>query len=250
MTLTPILADSLHDINHGFFTRQGGVSTGIYATLNGGQGSNGTAGAVDENRARIAAHLGVGRLVSVHQVHSARAEVVSGPWDGAKPQADAMVTASPGIGLAILTADCAPVLFADRDAGVVGAAHAGWKGALTGVLEATVSAMVGLGADRGRIAAVIGPTISQRAYEVGPEYVERFLDEDPEFGRFFAGGAGDRAMFDLPGFCLHKLREAGVGSAEWTGHCTYSDPARFFSYRRTCHAGEPDYGRLVAAITV
>jgi YfiH family protein len=205
---------------------------------------------VDENRARIAAHLGVGRLVSVHQVHSARAEVVNGPWNGAKPQADAMVTASPGIGLAILTADCAPVLFADRDAGVVGAAHAGWKGALFGVLEATVSAMVGLGADRGRIAAAVGPTISQRAYEVGPEYVERFLDEEPEFGRFFAGGAGDRAMFDLPGFCLHKLREAGVGSAEWTGHCTYSDEARFFSYRRTCHAGEPDYGRLVAAITV
>jgi YfiH family protein len=250
MSLSPIRADSLDGVTHGFFTRQGGVSTGIYATLNGGQGSNDTTGAVDENRARIAAHLGVGRLVSVHQVHSARAEVVNGPWNGAKPQADAMVTASPGIGLAILTADCAPVLFADRDAGVVGAAHAGWKGALFGVLEATVSAMVGLGADRGRIAAAVGPTISQRAYEVGPEYVERFLDEEPEFGRFFAGGAGDRAMFDLPGFCLHKLREAGVGSAEWTGHCTYSDEARFFSYRRTCHAGEPDYGRLVAAITV
>lgn len=250
MSLSPIRADSLDGVTHGFFTRQGGVSTGIYATLNGGQGSNDTTGAVDENRARIAAHLGVGRLVSVHQVHSARAEVVNGPWNGAKPQADAMVTASPGIGLAILTADCAPVLFADRDAGVVGAAHAGWKGALFGVLEATVSAMVGLGADRGRIAAAVGPTISQRAYEVGPEYVERFLDEEPEFGRFFAGGAGDRAMFDLPGFCLHKLREAGVGSAEWTGHCTYSDEARFFSYRRTCHAGEADYGRLVAAITV
>jgi YfiH family protein len=218
MSLSPIRADSLDGVTHGFFTRQGGVSTGIYATLNGGQGSNDTTGAVDENRARIAAHLGVGRLVSVHQVHSARAEVVNGPWNGAKPQADAMVTASPGIGLAILTADCAPVLFADRDAGVVGAAHAGWKGALFGVLEATVSAMVGLGADRGRIAAAVGPTISQRAYEVGPEYVERFLDEEPEFGRFFAGGAGDRAMFDLPGFCLHKLREAGVGSAEWTGH--------------------------------
>jgi copper oxidase (laccase) domain-containing protein len=145
MSLSPIRADSLDGVTHGFFTRQGGVSTGIYATLNGGQGSNDTTGAVDENRARIAAHLGVGRLVSVHQVHSARAEVVNGPWNGAKPQADAMVTASPGIGLAILTADCAPVLFADRDAGVVGAAHAGWKGALFGVLEATVSAMVGLG---------------------------------------------------------------------------------------------------------
>jgi YfiH family protein len=249
MTLTPILADNLPGVTHGFFTRQGGVSIGVYAALNGGQGSNDTAGAVDENRARIAAHLGVERLVSVHQVHSDRAEVVCGAWAGAKPQADAMVTSQPGIGLAILTADCAPVLFADAAAGVVGAAHAGWKGALTGVLEATVSAMVGLGADRGRIAAVIGPTISQRAYEVGPEYVERFLDDDPGHGRFFAGGSGDRAMFDLPGFCLYRLRESHVGSAEWTGHCTYSDPARFFSYRRTCHAGEPDYGRLVAAIT-
>jgi YfiH family protein len=254
MSLSPILADSLDGVTHGFFTRQGGVSTGIYATLNGGQGSQDTAEAVDENRARIAAHLGVTRLVSVHQIHSDRAEVVSGPWQGAKPQADAMVTAAPGIGLAILTADCAPVLFADREAGVVGVAHAGWKGALFGVLEATVSAMTGLGAQRGRITAVIGPTISQRAYEVGPEYVERFLDEDPEHGRFFAGGpaagGGDRAMFDLPGFCLHQLRESGVGRAEWTGHCTYSDETRFFSYRRTCHAGEADYGRLVAAITV
>ncbi len=161
-----------------------------------------------------------------------------------------MVTDRPGLALAILTADCAPVLFADREAGVVGAAHAGWNGALTGVLEATIAAMTGLGAERERIAAAIGPAISQRAYEVGPEYVERFLDADPEHARFFAGGAGDRAMFDLPGFCLHRLREAGVGSAEWTGHCTYSDAARFFSYRRTCHRGEADYGRLVAAIAL
>ena len=254
MTLTLITADNLHGVTHGFFTRHGGVSTGIYAALNGGQGSQDRAQAVAENRARIAARLGVERLVSVHQVHGDRAEVVAGPWPGAKPRADAMVTDRAGIGLAILIADCAPVLFADRAAGVVGAAHAGWKGALTGVLEATVSAMVGLGAERERIAAVVGPTISQLAYEVGPEYVERFLDEDPEHARFFAGGpnvgGGDRAMFDLPGFCLHRLREAGVGSAEWTGHCTYSDEARFFSYRRTCHAREADYGRLVAAIAL
>ena len=250
MTLAPILADSLNGVTHGFFTRQGGVSTGHYAALNGGQGSKDRAQAVGENRARIAAHLGIERLVSVHQVHGDRVEVVSGVWSGARPRADGMVTNRAGIGLAILVADCAPVLFADARARVVGAAHAGWKGALTGVLEATVSAMVGLGADRGRIAAVIGPAISQRAYEVGPEYVERFLDQDPDHARFFAGGTNDRALFDLPGFCLHRLREAGIGSAEWTGHCTYSDEGRFFSYRRTCHRGEADYGRLVAAITL
>ena len=250
MTLAPILADSLNGVTHGFFTRHGGVSTGHYAALNGGQGSKDRAQAVGENRARIATHLEVERLVSVYQVHGDRAEVVSGAWQGARPRADAMVTDRPGIGLAILVADCAPVLFADAHARVVGAAHAGWKGALTGVLEATLSAMVGLGAQRGRIAAVIGPAISQRAYEVGPEYVERFLDDDPDHARFFAGGTNDRALFDLPGFCLHRLREAGIGSAEWTGHCTYSDEGRFFSYRRTCHRGEADYGRLVAAITL
>lgn len=250
MTLLPIQADSLVGINHGFFTREGGVSTGVYAGLNGGQGSEDTTEAVAENRARVAAHLGVESLISVHQVHSDRAEVVSGPWDGDKPRADAMVTSRPGLGLAILTADCAPVLLADPRAWVVGAAHAGWKGALTGVLEATIEAMVGLGAERTRIAAVVGPAISQAAYEVGPEYVERFIDEDPGLSRFFAGGKGDRAMFDLPGFCLHRLREAGVGRAEWTGHCTYADEDRFFSYRRAVHRGEPDYGRLVAAISL
>jgi len=254
MTLTPILADSLRGVTHGFFTRHGGVSTGTYATLNGGQGSQDTSAAVDRNRARIAAHLGIGQLVTVHQVHGDRAEVVRAAWPGARPRADAMVTDQPGLALAILTADCAPVLLADREARVVGAAHAGWNGALTGVLEATVAAMTRLGAERDRIAAVIGPAISQRAYEVGPEYVERFLDADPDHARFFAGGAniggGDRAMFDLPGFCLHRLREAGVGSAESTGHCTYADEDRFFSYRRATHRGEADYGRLVAAIAL
>jgi len=250
MTLSPILADPLDGVTHGFFTRQGGVSAGIYASLNGGQGSGDTADAVNENRARIAAHLGIDRLVSVHQVHSARAEVVTGPWDGARPQADAMVTNRPGIGLAVVTADCAPVLLCDGQAGVAGAAHAGWKGVLGGVLEATLSAMEDLGAERDRIAAVVGPTISQRAYEVGPEFVERFLDEDMDHARFFAGGMGDRAMFDLAGFCLHRLREAGVGQVEWTGHCTYSDADRFFSYRRATHLRETDYGRLVAAIAL
>jgi purine-nucleoside/S-methyl-5'-thioadenosine phosphorylase / adenosine deaminase len=250
MRLTPILADSLEGTSHGFFTRQGGASTGIYASLNGGPGSRDDRGAVGKNRARIAAHLGVETLVSVHQIHSDRVEVVSGDWPAARPQADAMVTGKAGIGLAILSADCAPVLFADAEAQVVGAAHAGWKGALDGVLEATIAAMTGLGADRGRITAIVGPAISQRAYEVGPEYVERFVDEDMAYSRFFAGGAGDRAMFDLPGFCLHRLREAGVGRAEWTGHCTFADETRFYSYRRTCHRGEDDYGRLVAAIAL
>jgi len=165
-----------------------------------------------------------------------------------KPRADGMVTNVPGLALSVLAADCQPVLFADAEAGVVGAAHAGWRGALGGVLEATVDAMEALGARRANIAAVIGPAISQRAYEVGPEFFEDFLAEDPEYARFFAGGEGDRMQFDLPGFGLYRLRQAGVGSAEWTRHCTYSDPDRFFSFRRTTHAGEADYGRLISCI--
>jgi hypothetical protein len=159
-----------------------------------------------------------------------------------------MVTATPGVGLGILTADCQPVLFSDARAGVVGAAHAGWKGALSGVLEATLDAMEALGANRATTHAVIGPCISQRAYEVGPEFLDAFLAEDPDYARFFGNGTGDRYLFDLPGFGLHRLRSAGVGRAEWTGHCTYSDSGRFFSYRRTTHAGEADYGRLISVI--
>lgn len=248
--LDPIVSDLLQGTPHGFFTRRGGVSQGIYAGLNGGQGSKDDPVKVVTNRQRISEALGANALVSLHQVHSPDAVVVDGPWQDEKPKADAMVTSTPGVALGVLTADCTPVLFADPDAGVVGAAHAGWKGALAGVLEATVDAMEALGADRSRIRAGIGPVISQRAYEVGPEFVERFLDEDPESARFFAGGSGDRAMFDLPGFCLARLRGAGVAEAAWTGHCTYSDEDRFYSYRRSCHRGEPDYGRLVAAIMV
>ncbi|MEO1472221.1 MAG: peptidoglycan editing factor PgeF [Pseudomonadota bacterium] len=248
--LSPITSDLLPGIRHGFFTRTGGVSEGIYASLNGGQGSADTAEAVAQNRGRIAAHLGARHLVSVSQVHSADVHAVTGPWTGERPSGDAMVTDRQGLALGVLTADCTPVLFADPEAGVIGAAHAGWKGALGGVLEATLDAMVALGADRSRVRAALGPVISQRAYEVGPEFVERFLDEDPETARFFAGGQGDRAMFDLPGFCLARLNEAGIGNAAWTGHCTYSDEARFYSYRRACHRSEPDYGRLVAAITL
>jgi polyphenol oxidase len=248
--MRPIIADALSGVTHGFFTREGGVSAGVYASLNGGPGSGDDAAAVAENRARVARCLGAGHLVSLHQVHSADAVRVAGPWEGDRPRADAMATDRPGLALAVLTADCAPVLLADPRAGVVGAAHAGWKGALGGVLEAAVEAMEGLGAERDRIVAAIGPAISQRAYEVGPEFVERFLDDDRENGRYFAGGPGDRAMFDLPGYCLARLGAAGVGMAAWTAHCTYSDPDRFYSYRRACHAGEPDYGRLVSAIAL
>jgi YfiH family protein len=159
-----------------------------------------------------------------------------------------MVTATPGLGLAILTADCQPVLFADPVARVIGAAHAGWRGAQGGVLEATVEAMVALGAKRANIAATIGPTISQKAYEVGPEFFETFTDDDPTTQRFFAQGQGDRMLFDLPAYGLHRLRAAGVGQTQWTRHCTYSDPDRFYSYRRTTHAREADYGRLISVI--
>lgn len=247
MTLSPITSDLLRDVTHGFFTREGGVSTGIYASLNAGQGSSDGGDAVAENRLRITDHLGADALVSLHQVHSPDVVVVEGPLTE-RPKADAMVTQTPGVALGVLTADCTPVLFWDAEAGIAGAAHAGWKGALTGVLEAAVDAMVGLGAQRENIVAAIGPVISQRAYEVGPEFVDCFLEDDLDNDRFFAGGQGDRAMFDLPGFCLHRLREAGVKEAGWTGHCTYSDEKRFYSYRRSCHRSEPDYGRLVAAI--
>ncbi len=163
-------------------------------------------------------------------------------------RADGMVTRQPGLALGILTADCQPVLFADRTAGVIGAAHAGWRGALSGVLEAVLDAMEGLGAQRADTVAVIGPTISQQAYEVGPEFLDTFLAEDPDYSRFFAQGKGDHYQFDLPAFGLHRLRSAGVGHAEWTRHCTYSMPDRFYSYRRSVHLAEADYGRLISII--
>ncbi|MEM9765117.1 MAG: peptidoglycan editing factor PgeF [Pseudomonadota bacterium] len=252
--LQPIEDRALRGLPHGFFTRAGGVSTGLYESLNGGQGSADDGAAVATNRDRIAGHLGASSLVSVGQVHSPTAVSVDAPFTGSRPEADAMATATPGLALGILTADCAPVLLADREAQVIGAAHAGWRGAFGGVLEAALDSMLGLGAARGRIVAVIGPTISQRAYEVGPEFVERLLDEDEENARFFAAGRqhpeGDRAQFDLPSYALARLRAAGVAEARWTGHCTHGDPARFYSYRRSRQAGEPDYGRLVAAIAL
>jgi YfiH family protein len=234
---------------HGFFTRKGGASSGIFAGLNCGTGSSDQAEIVAINRARVAEAMGVApeALVTVHQVHSAKAIPVTGPLTH-RPEADALVTATPGVLLAVLTADCQPVLFHDATAGVIGAAHAGWRGAVDGVLEATLDAMEGLGARRRDTVAVIGPTISQAAYEVGPDFLSRFRDEDPDSLRFFANGTGDRMLFDLPGYGLHRLRAAGVGHAEWTGHCTYRDAARFYSFRRTTHAGEVDYGRLISTI--
>lgn len=250
MNLEIITASALDGIRHGFFTRKGGASSGVYAGLNCGGGSDDQADAVAMNRARMAAAMGAEPvdIAGVHQVHSPDVVTVTEPQTGDRPKADGLVTNTPGIVLTVLTADCEPVLFADREAGVVGAAHAGWRGAIEGVLEATVDAMVALGATRENIHAVIGPTISQPNYEVGPEFMERFMDEDPENGRFFAGGTGDRVQFDLPAFGLHRLREAGVGHAEWTRHCTYADPARFYSYRRSVHRNEADYGRLISAI--
>jgi YfiH family protein len=246
MTLEIIRSDLLGDVTHGFFTRRGGASSGVFEGLNCGLGSSDQAEVVATNRSRVAEAMG-GRLVGVHQVHSADVHVLAEPADDLRPEADAVVTKLPGQVLTILTADCQPVLLHDPLAGVIGAAHAGWKGALGGVLGATVEAMVALGAKPARIRAAIGPSISQRAYEVGPELLDTFLAEDDGASRFFANGQGDRYQLDLVGYGLHRLRAAGV-EAEWTGHCTYSDPERFYSYRRATHAGEADYGRLISAI--
>lgn len=249
MTLEILTSDLLQGTHHGFFTRRGGASSGIFKGLNCGFGSSDQTEIVTINRARVAEAMGVPHthLVTIHQTHSPDVEVITAPDQDTGP-ADAMVTNVPGVALGILTADCQPVLFSDPQAGVVGAAHAGWRGALDGVLEATVSAMEALGADRANIHAAIGPSISPKAYEVGPEFFDRFAAENPQNARFFTSGQEGRMMFDLPAFGLHKLREAGVGHAEWIRHCTYSDPDRFYSYRRTTHVGEADYGRLISAI--
>ena len=250
MTLEIITSDALDGLHHGFFTRRGGVSTGLYEGLNCGTGSSDSMEAVTANRSKVAEAMQTDpdRLATVHQVHSADAVCLSAPFEDPRPKVDAMVTRQRGIALCVLTADCQPVLFADRQAGVVGAAHAGWKGALNGVLEATVEAMEAVGAARERIVAVIGPAISQSAYEVGLEFLDEFQAADPENLRFFANDEGGRYQFDLPAYSLHRLRTAGLAQAEWTGHCTYSDSRRFYSYRRSVHRKEADYGRLVSSI--
>ncbi|HLJ69807.1 MAG TPA: polyphenol oxidase family protein [Roseiarcus sp.] len=241
-------------ITHAFFTRRGGVSAGFYATLNGGVGSRDEPGAVAENRARMAAAIGVAPecLLVSYQVHSPDALIVDEPWPPAeRPRCDALATATRGLGLGVTGADCGVLLFADAEAGVIGAAHAGWKGALTGIIEATVAAMARLGAKRGRIAAALGPTIRQDSYEVGPEFLARFLDADAAYARFFKESArSGRAMFDLPGFIAARVAQAEIGRFEDLKLDTYADDERFFSYRRATHRGEADYGRLVAAIAL
>lgn len=244
---------ALPGVRHAFFTREGGTSTGIYASLNGGLGSSDDPARVGENRRLMAGRLGVQTtaLVSLHQIHSAQAVIVERPWGSNRPRADGMATKVPGLALGILTADCGPLLFADPDAGVVGAAHAGWRGALTGVVEATLAAMERLGAERGRTVAVLGPTIGRDAYEVGPEFVASFRDADPGSERFFRPSERDGyAVFDLPGFIGARLAAAGVADFLDLGRCTYAEEERFFSYRRATHRGEPDYGRQVSAIAL
>lgn len=249
MTLEILTDDRLSPIRHGFFTRKGGASSGVFSGLNCGKGSSDLSEIVSINRARVAKAMEVPpeNLITVHQVHSADVQVIDGPQSG-QAKADAMVTATPGLALSVLTADCQPVLLADHKAGVIGAAHAGWRGALDGVLEETVTAMERLGADAARIRAVIGPAISQQAYEVGQDFLERFLEDDPQNHRFFVNGAHGKYHFDLPAYGLARLRQAGVAEAAWTRHCTYGDPGRFYSFRRTTHAGEADYGRLISVI--
>lgn len=253
--LSPITAatlDGIPGIAHGFFTRVGGVSEGIYASLNCGLGSGDERARVRENRRRVAEHLGAkeAQLVTCHQVHSSDAHVVTKPWrPETNPKVDALVTATPGLAIAVLAADCAPVLFADPDARVVGAAHAGWRGALSGILEATVLAMERLGARRERMRAALGPCIGPASYEVGEEFVAAFTDHDAANTRFFARTEPSaRPRFDLPGYVLHRLSLFGLGHTENATRCTYQGEQLLFSYRRTTHRKERDYGRQISAI--
>ncbi len=235
---------------HGFCGRRGGVSTGLHAGLNVGWGSEDDPVATAENRARaVAAVLPGAQLVCAYQVHSADVVTVTEPWpETDRPQGDALVTDRPGVLLGILTADCAPVLFHDARAGVIGAAHAGWKGAFPGVTDATFAAMVTLGARPSDIAAVIGPCIAQKSYEVDAAFEHRFVTADSVNARFFRAGRAGHAWFDLEGYLAERLRAAGVGMVAMLGEDTYSQPERFFSYRRATHSGEPGYGREIALI--
>ena len=253
MMLASSLLAAIPGLRHAFFTREGGVSGGVYAGLNGGIGSHDDPADVRENRRRMAVQLGVTpkNLLSVHQTHSPDAIVATAPWVGpARPKADAIVTRNEGLALGITAADCGPVLFADPKARVIGAAHAGWKGALTGILESTIDTMEKLGAERSGIVAAIGPMIRQPSYEVGREFVARFIEADAENAAFFVPGERDgHAMFDLPGYIRMRLENAGVLMIDDLGVDTYADE-RFYSYRRSVHRREPDYGRHVHAIAL
>jgi YfiH family protein len=254
MSELPVLTSPLLDVpgvRHAFFTRQGGVSQGIYASLNVGLGSRDDPEAVQENRRRAAARLGASHLLTCYQIHSARAVVADGEWPGDAPEADAVVSRAAGVACGALAADCAPVLLADPEARVVAAAHAGWKGALGGIVEAAIDQMEAQGARRERLRAVIGPCIGPRSYEVGPEFLERFVAASSAYERFFAPGAApEKRLFDLPGFVLGRLRAAGVGACEWIGRDTCAEAELFFSNRRAFKRSEPDYGRLLSAIVL
>jgi YfiH family protein len=245
---------ALAGIRHGFFTREGGVSDGIYASLNGGNGSDDAPANVAENRARMATALEVrpDRFVTAYQIHSPDVVTIDEPWPpNERPRVDAIVTRAPGLAIGVTTADCGPVLLADDRARVIGVAHAGWRGAVTGVLEATIAAMETCGADRRNITAALGPMIRQPNYEVGPELVARFTAADAANQRFFKPSArAQHALFDLPGYIAARLARAGIDRIEDLGECTYGDAARFFSYRRATHRGETDYGRHVNAIAL
>lgn len=249
-------ADSLAGlagVRHGFFTRAGGVSGGIYASLNCGLGSGDDPAAVAENRRRAARALGVAadHLLTAYQVHSADVVTVERPWEGDRPKVDGMVTRTTGIALGVLAADCAPVLFADPQAGVIGACHAGWRGALSGVVEATVTAMERLGADRRRTRAALGPCIAQASYEVGPEFRANFVAADVESARFFIDSArAGHFMFDLPGYVLSRMARAGVAQSGHLAFDTCAEETRLFSYRRTCLRGDADFGRGLSAIAL
>ncbi|MEP9389516.1 peptidoglycan editing factor PgeF [Mesorhizobium sp. KR9-304] len=239
-------------IRHGYFTRMGGVSDGIYGSLNIGTGSADDQALVRENRRRAAEWMGVApdHLLTAHQVHSPDVIVARAPFPGERPKADAIVTDRPGIAVGASSADCGPVLFADVEARVVGAAHAGWKGAFTGVLENTIAAMESLGARRDSIIAVLGPSISAKNYEVGPEFIDRFVSADPANTRYFeASSRPGHAMFDLNRYTVDRLSAAGV-TAEALNRCTYAEEDLFYSYRRATHRSEPDYGRHISAIVL
>jgi YfiH family protein len=245
-----IRAAALGDVPHGFLGRRGGVSIGVHAGLNVGLGSDDDRAAIAENRRRaLEAVLPGAALATLHQVHSATAVTATTAWpDDSRPKADAVVTDRPGLLVGILTADCTPVLLADVDAGVVGAAHAGWKGALGGVTDATIEAMIALGADRSRITAAIGPCIARASYEVTADFALAFETADPANERFFSAGRPGHLQFDLEAYVAARLAGAGIGRIEALGLDTYADPDRFFSYRRACHRGEPDYGREISLI--
>jgi YfiH family protein len=247
-----VTAPALGKTRHGFLGREGGVSGGIFASLNVGLGSGDDRAALAENRRRAVRAVAPGAaLVTLHQVHSAVAVAVTAPFaDADRPHADALVTDRPGLALGILTADCAPILFADAAAGVIGAAHAGWKGALGGIAAATVAAMEALGATRARIAAAVGPCIAQRSYEVDAGFRDRFLGDDPEHDRFFGTGRDGRFQFDLEGFVGARLAAEGLTQVTLLGQDTYAQPARYFSYRRTTHMRESDYGRQLSVIAL